>query len=119
MRKKQRRYTIISRGNDAFTAKVYRAVCSIPKGQTRSYKWVAEKIGHPKAYRAVGNALNKNPYPGIVPCHRVIRSDGSIGGFSRGNKLKKSLLDRENLKESQISRAFLMREYTRLRNILK
>jgi methylated-DNA-[protein]-cysteine S-methyltransferase len=78
-----------------FEEKVYQAVCRIPKGETQSYKWVAEKIGHPHAYRAVGNALNKNPYPGIIPCHRVIRSDGEIGGFSQGTRTKISLLLKE------------------------
>lgn len=78
-----------------FEQKVYRAILKIPKGQTRSYQWVAKKIGNPKAARAVGNALNKNPYPIIIPCHRVIRSDGSLGGYSRGLKLKKKLLKKE------------------------
>ena len=75
-----------------FEKKVYRAVLKIPRGEMRSYKWVAAKIGHPKAYRAVGNALNKNPYIGKVPCHRVIRADGSIGGFAKGAARKKKLL---------------------------
>jgi len=74
---------------------VYQAVSEIPCGETRSYKWVAQKIGHPRAYRAVGNALNKNPYPVKVPCHRVIKADGSIGGFSKGEKLKAHLLRKE------------------------
>ena len=78
-----------------FEKKVYLAVSRIPKGRVRSYKWVAEKIGHPRAYRAVGNALNKNPYIGIVPCHRVIKSDGSIGGFAKGVARKKTLLKAE------------------------
>ena len=78
-----------------FEKKVYRAVSKIPKGETRSYKWVAAKIGKPKAYRAVGNALNKNPYTGKVPCHRVIRSDGAIGGFARGLARKVKMLKSE------------------------
>ena len=78
-----------------FAEKVYRSVSKIPKGATRSYKWVAAKIGRPKAYRAVGNALNKNPYIGTVPCHRVIKSDGSIGGFAKGISRKKRLLKAE------------------------
>ncbi|MCX5667199.1 MAG: MGMT family protein [Candidatus Omnitrophica bacterium] len=78
-----------------FEKKVYLAVSKIPKGQTRSYKWVAAKIGRPKAYRAVGNALNKNPYIGIVPCHRVIRADGSIGGFAKGAARKRQMLKKE------------------------
>jgi len=81
----------------AFEKRVYRAVFSIPKGQTRSYKWVAQRAGSPGACRAAGNALNKNPYAGTVPCHRVIRSDGSAGGFSRGARAKRRLLRREGL----------------------
>ena len=78
-----------------FEKKIYEAVLKIPRGETRSYKWVAAKIGSPKACRAVGNALNKNPYIRIVPCHRVIRSDGSIGGFAKGTRRKKELLKAE------------------------
>ena len=78
-----------------FEKKVYRAVEKIPKGQVRSYKWVAVKIGRPNACRAVGNALNKNPYIGKVPCHRVIRSDGAIGGFARGVARKREMLKAE------------------------
>ncbi len=79
-----------------FQKSVYKAVLTISKGQTRSYKWVATKIGNPKASRAVGNALNKNPYLKKVPCHRVISSDGSLGGYSKGLKAKKALLKAEN-----------------------
>ena len=80
-----------------FEKKVYLAVLKIPRGKVRSYKWVAAKIGRPKAYRAVGNALNKNPYIGIVPCHRVIRSDGSIGGFAKGVARKRKMLKSEEV----------------------
>lgn len=69
----------------------------IPAGQVRSYAWVAKKIGKPEAVRAVGQAVKKNPYPVVVPCHRVIRADGSIGGFSLGVKKKKELLAREGI----------------------
>ena len=80
-----------------FEKKVYAAVSKIPAGETKSYGWVAKKIGSPKAARAVGNALNRNPYPGIIPCHRVVKSDGSIGGFSMGIRLKKALLHKEGI----------------------
>lgn len=80
-----------------FQKAVYRQVLKIPRGQTRSYKWVAQEIEHPRAYRAVGCALNKNPYPGIIPCHRVIKSDGTIGGFSKGVSVKKRLLSKEGI----------------------
>ena len=75
-----------------FEKKTYLAVLKIPRGEVRTYKWVAVKIGKPKAARAVGNALNKNPYTGKVPCHRVIRSDGSIGGFAKGIRRKREML---------------------------
>ncbi len=78
-----------------FQNRVYDFVKKIPKGQTATYKEVAIAIGHPKAYRAVGNALNKNPYAPEVPCHRVIKSDGSVGGFASGTKNKVKLLSAE------------------------
>ncbi len=77
-----------------FTDKVYYAVSKIPRGQVMTYKQVAEKINHPKAFRAVGNVLNKNTNS-WVPCHRVIRSDGQIGGFAEGSQVKKTLLIKE------------------------
>ena len=75
-----------------FQRKVWRASRLIPHGETRSYLWLAEKIGYPKAARAVGQALARNPLPVIIPCHRVIREDGSLGGFSGGLRTKKRLL---------------------------
>ncbi|MFH1655763.1 MAG: MGMT family protein [Candidatus Omnitrophota bacterium] len=75
-----------------FEKKVLKITSQIPLGQVRSYKWVAKKLGQPHATRAVGQALKKNPYPMIIPCHRVIRSDGSLGGYAKGKKLKKKLL---------------------------
>jgi methylated-DNA-[protein]-cysteine S-methyltransferase len=76
----------------AFEQKVWLALRKIPFGETRSYKWIAERTGSPMAVRAVGQALKKNPLPIILPCHRVIASDGSIGGFSCGVDIKKLLL---------------------------
>ena len=84
-------------GLTPFQRRVYKAVWSIPPGEVRSYKWVADKIGAPRAYRAVGSALKKNPYVGIIPCHRVIKNDGSMGGFSKGKSRKRRLLKREGL----------------------
>ncbi len=78
-----------------FQQAVYRAVCRIPRGQTRSYQWVARAISRPRAVRAVGNALNRNPFAPRVPCHRVIRADGSLGGFSGGPAKKHRLLTSE------------------------
>jgi methylated-DNA-[protein]-cysteine S-methyltransferase len=75
-----------------FEARVYKAVLSIPLGETRSYKWVAQEAGSPEAVRAVGQALKRNPYPLIIPCHRVIKSDKKTGGYALGLKQKKLLL---------------------------
>jgi methylated-DNA-[protein]-cysteine S-methyltransferase len=78
-----------------FERKVWSALVKIPYGQTRSYKEIAQAIGHPKAFRAVGNANGKNSIPLIIPCHRVIESNGGLGGFGHGLKVKKQLLDLE------------------------
>ena len=79
-----------------FTQRVYLATCRIPKGQTRSYQWIANAIGRPRATRAVGNALQRNPFAPIIPCHLVIHSDGSLGGYARGPARKRALLRREH-----------------------
>lgn len=78
-----------------FARKVYKVVLSIPLGEARTYKWVARKAGYPGACRAVGQALKNNPYPLIIPCHRVIASGGKMGGYAGGEKNKKILLDLE------------------------
>ena len=78
-----------------FEKKVWNSLKEIPFGETRTYKWVAEKVGNLSAARAVGRALSKNPVPIIIPCHRVIESDGSIGGYSAGVDIKRRLLDME------------------------
>ena len=70
-------------------------VKQIPMGEVRTYAWVAKKIRRPKAVRAVGTALKKNPFTIIVPCHRVVRSDGSLGEYLLGRDLKKRLLEAE------------------------
>ena len=77
--------------------KVWKYLKTIPKGQTRTYKQVAIAVKKPKAIRAVANAVGRNPYPIVIPCHRVIRSDGKLGGYSGpgGLKLKKKLLNKE------------------------
>ena len=78
-----------------FAQKVYKAVLEIPLGQVRTYKWVARKAGKPNAYRAVGQILKNNPWPLIIPCHRVIRSSQELGGYAGGKKKKKLILDLE------------------------
>ena len=87
-------------GLPPFTQGVLRVTAQIPYGEVRSYRWVAARLGQPKATRAVGNALARNPIPIIIPCHRVIRSDGSLGGYALGLARKKKLLALENPNES-------------------
>ncbi len=76
----------------AFQRCVWNTARLIPYGETRSYRWVAEQINRPEAARAVGQALGRNPLPVIVPCHRVVTSDGRPGGFSGGLEMKRRLL---------------------------
>ena len=78
-----------------FEQDVWLALRDIPYGETRAYKWLAERIHNPKAVRAVGQALSRNPIPIVLPCHRIIESDGSIGGYSSGVERKRRLLDME------------------------
>ncbi|MCL4371801.1 MGMT family protein [Candidatus Marsarchaeota archaeon] len=87
-------------GLTEFQKSVLIATATIPKGQTRTYKEIAIMIGHPRAYRAVGSALAKNPFAPAVPCHRVIRSNGDIGNYSAagGKKAKRALLNAEGAK---------------------
>ena len=89
-------YIMILKGTK-FQIKVWKYLKTIPKGKVKTYKQVAIGINRPKSARAVANACAKNPYAPKVPCHRVIRSDGTLGGFSSpgGTKTKKKLLKRE------------------------
>lgn len=82
----------------SFQKKVWSALSKIPYGQTCSYKEVAWAIGHPKAFRAVGNANGQNSLPLILPCHRVIKSSGGLGGFGHGVKVKRQLLNFEKIR---------------------
>ncbi|MCL0029022.1 methylated-DNA--[protein]-cysteine S-methyltransferase [Dehalococcoidia bacterium] len=85
-------------GAPKFTCAVWRACQSIPHGETRSYSWLANQVGSPRAPRAVGQSMARNRLPIIVPCHRVIGNDGSLTGFGKGSdqlELKKRLLDGE------------------------
>ena len=79
-----------------FQIKVWKEILKIPKGKTKSYKEIAIAIGRSKSSRAVANACGKNPYPVEIPCHRVIRSNSEIGGYSAGgSKVKRILLSKE------------------------
>ncbi len=77
-----------------FADRVRAVVAKIPKGETMTYRQVAERAGSPRAFRAVGNILNKNYDPNI-PCHRVVRSDGTTGGYNRGAERKREILQEE------------------------
>ena len=82
-----------------FEKAVYRCVLRIPLGQVRSYEWVAARVGKPKAMRAVGTALRKNPFTLLIPCHRVVKKSGDIGSYagssSRGSSRKRKLITLE------------------------
>jgi len=79
-----------------FQQTVWRQLSTIPYGNTHSYRTLAQAIERPQAYRAVGNANGKNPLPLIVPCHRVIRENGELGGYTGGLPIKRFLLDLES-----------------------
>ena len=83
----------------AFQRSVYKITKTIPYGEVKSYKWVAKKIGLPDASRAVGGALSRNPIPLLIPCHRVVREDGGMGGFTAhgGIDLKMKMLKIEGI----------------------
>ncbi len=78
-----------------FQMSVWRALAGIPYGQTRTYQQMAEAVGNPRACRAVGMACNKNPLMIVIPCHRVVGSDGSLTGYAGGLEMKKHLLELE------------------------
>lgn len=84
-------------GSTNFQRMVWSETAKIPYGETRTYTFIAERIGKYNSYRAVGNALGKNPFPLVIPCHRVIKKDGAPGGFTAigGTKLKEKLLKLE------------------------
>jgi len=86
---------MILKGLTPFEQDVLRAACEIKPGEVRTYKWIAQRIGRPGSARAVGQALKKNPMPLLIPCHRVISSDGKTGGYALGTELKKTLLEFE------------------------
>ena len=80
-----------------FERSVLRKAAEIGRGSARPYGWIAREIGTPDATRAVGNALGRNPVPLLIPCHRVIRTDGSVGGYVFGGEAKRTLLEREGI----------------------
>ena len=94
---RQKRKSIKFQNGTKFQIKVWNSISRIPRGEVRTYKDLAIEIKKPKSARAVANACGKNPYPIKIPCHRVIRSDGKIGGYSGkgGVKTKRKLLKNE------------------------
>ena len=90
---KRRRFTLpLDLRGTPFQRRVWKALLQIPYGETRSYRQIARQVGNPKAARAVGMANHANPVGIIVPCHRVIASDGSLGGYAGGIRMKARLL---------------------------
>ena len=83
---------------ESFAIGVWRLLCRIPMGKVTTYKAIAIALGKPNAARAVGNACNRNPSAPKVPCHRVVKSDGGIGGYAKGVKRKSVLLEGEGIK---------------------
>ena len=82
-------------GISSFQKDVLYCICKIPPGETKSYRWVAKNVGRPRAVRGVGTALHKNPFPVVIPCHRVVHTDGRLGGFSAGTGWKRYLISLE------------------------
>ncbi len=78
-----------------FEQAVWLALRKVPYGETRPYKWIASQVGRPKGSRAVGQALSKNPLPIVLPCHRVVETQGNLGGYSSGVDIKRRLLSLE------------------------
>jgi len=96
-----------------FPQQVYRLTALIPKGKISTYQEIARALGNPRTARAVGNALNKNPYAPQVPCHRVIKSNGEVGGFASGSQKKIALLEKEGItiKNKRLSLAKYLYEF--------
>jgi O-6-methylguanine DNA methyltransferase len=99
------RISLDYRGTTEFEQAVWLKALEIPRGEVRPYGWIAAEIGRPKAVRAVGTALGHNPFPLIVPCHRVVRSDGTIGQYSLGGPTnKRAILAAEGLDPDELER---------------
>jgi O-6-methylguanine DNA methyltransferase len=89
---------------DGFDQEVLQKLREIPRGEVRSYAWLARETGRPRAVRAVGNALAKNPVPLIFPCHRVVPASGGVGGYALGSRLKRAVLEREGVPVDDLER---------------
>jgi methylated-DNA-[protein]-cysteine S-methyltransferase len=95
----------------AFQKKVLLAEAKIPRGRVSTYGRLAAKLGIPAASRAVGHALAQNPFPPVIPCHRTVRSDGALGGFQGGLKMKRELLEQEGITFSRAGNAVMNRVF--------
>lgn len=91
-------YPTLFLGGSPFERKVWKTLTAIPHGSTRSYAWLASQVGNPRGFRAVGNANRKNPIALIYPCHRVVQSNGGLGGYAGGVDVKKRLLELERVR---------------------
>ena len=80
------------------SSKVYRKLLQVPKGKVTTYGELAKAVGLKNGQRIIGMIMKKNPYPGIVPCHRVVKSDGKIGGYAYGKNVKSKMLTNEGIK---------------------
>ncbi len=78
--------------------KIYKKLLEVPKGKITTYGELAKAVGLKNGQRAVGKIMNKNPYPVIIPCHRVVKSDGKIGGYAYGEEIKSDMLSKEGIK---------------------
>ncbi len=92
------------RATTPFGQAVLAAARRIPRGEIRPYGWIAREIGHPAAVRAVGTALGRNPVPLLIPCHRVVRSDGRIGDYAWGSAVKRAVLATEGVMPDEVER---------------
>lgn len=92
------------RGLTEFGRAVLLKALEIPRGEVRPYAWVAREIGRPAAVRAVGSALGNNPIPLLIPCHRVVRSDGLVGNYALGSDTKRAILEEEGVDIDELER---------------
>ncbi|MDX1596289.1 MAG: MGMT family protein [Nitrosopumilaceae archaeon] len=77
--------------------KIYKKLLEVPEGKITTYGELAKAVGLENGQRVIGNVMNKNPYPVIIPCHRVVKSDGKVGGYAYGSKVKSNMLAKEGL----------------------
>ena len=77
--------------------RIYKKLLEVPKGKITTYGELAKAVGLKNGQRAVGKIMNKNPYPVIIPCHRVVKSDGKVGGYAYGEEIKSDMLTREGI----------------------